>query len=155
MAPTTQTQAAAVGFSMQSVGAAAPCRLSPEAALAIASQQPRGRLLFDCVVLVVAEVVELAGSVIERQHGLHWNTYKFSANARLMTDKVIGWPQVGHATPSLGVWASLMSYLSMRRASSGHDMDQIASHLSSAVHQHGAEWIRAICPYPLRTVAQA
>jgi hypothetical protein len=74
----------------------------------IGSQQPGGRPLCDCVVIAGAAVVERAGSVIERPHGLHWVTYKFSANARLMTDKVIGWPQIGHATPSLGVGISFM-----------------------------------------------
>jgi hypothetical protein len=48
-------------------------------------------------------VVELWGSVIESPHGLHSNAYKFSAKARLMICKVIGWPQTGQATSLLGV----------------------------------------------------
>ena len=63
-----------------------------------------------------AEVVELTGSVIESPHGLHWNAYRFSAKARLMTDRVIGRPQIGQATPSsLGLRSSLMSHLSTQR----------------------------------------
>jgi hypothetical protein len=60
-------------------------------------------------------VVELSGEVIESLQRLHSNAYKFPAKARLMICKDIGRPQMGQATPSLGVGTSLMSHLSMRR----------------------------------------
>jgi hypothetical protein len=44
-------------------------------------------------------VVQLTGSVVENPHGLHWNTFKFSAKARLiMCSKIIGRPQMGQMT---------------------------------------------------------
>jgi hypothetical protein len=60
-------------------------------------------------------VIELSGEVIESPQGLHSNAYKFPAKARLMICKDIGRPQIGQATPSLGVGTSRMSHLSMRR----------------------------------------
>jgi len=49
------------------------------------------------------------GSVIENPHGLHWNTFKFSANARLIVFKnVISRPQTGQMTSFSGVTSSLI-----------------------------------------------
>jgi hypothetical protein len=43
--------------------------------------------------------VQLTGSVVENPQGLHWNTFKFSANARLIVcSNVIGRPQTGQMT---------------------------------------------------------
>jgi hypothetical protein len=60
-------------------------------------------------------VVQLTGSVVENPHGLHWNTYKFSAKARLMTcSKIIGRPHTGQTTSFVSVTSSLILHLRMR-----------------------------------------
>jgi hypothetical protein len=60
-------------------------------------------------------VVQLTGSVVENPHRLHWNTYKFSAKARLIVcSKVIGCPQTGQMTSFVGVTSLLIAHLWMR-----------------------------------------
>jgi hypothetical protein len=49
-------------------------------------------------------VGQLAGSVIEKPHGLHFHTYKLSAKPRLIScNKVIGRPQTGQIVSVSGV----------------------------------------------------
>jgi len=69
--------------------------------------------------------VELSGEVIESPHGLHSNAYKFPANARLMTCKDIGRPQMGQATSLPGVDSLLKLYLSTRWRDPDNDADQL------------------------------
>ena len=45
--------------------------------------------------------VQLAGSVIENPHGLHWNTFRSAANANHVASFIIC-PQIGQVT-SMGV----------------------------------------------------
>ena len=60
-------------------------------------------------------VVQLTGSVVENPHCLHWNTYKFSAKARLIVcSKVIGCPQTGQMTSFVGVTSLLIVHFWMR-----------------------------------------
>jgi hypothetical protein len=60
-------------------------------------------------------VVQLAGSVIEKPHGLHCHTYRASANARLIVcNKIIGRPQTEQITSLAGTAGSIIPYLSMR-----------------------------------------
>ena len=54
-------------------------------------------------------VVQLAGSVVENPHGLHLNTFRFSAKARLIVrTRIIGRPQTGQMTSFVDVGTSLI-----------------------------------------------
>jgi hypothetical protein len=56
--------------------------------------------------------VQLTGSVIENPQGLHWNTFKLSANARLIVcSNFIGRPQTGQTTSTVWTAFSLIPYL--------------------------------------------
>jgi hypothetical protein len=55
-------------------------------------------------------VVQLTGSVVENPHGLHLNTFRLSAKARLIVcSKIIGRPQTGQMTSFADVRFSLMA----------------------------------------------
>jgi hypothetical protein len=57
-------------------------------------------------------VVQLTGSVIENPHGLHLNTFKLSAKARLtVCSKIIGRPQTGQMTSFMLLTSSLIAYV--------------------------------------------
>jgi hypothetical protein len=54
-------------------------------------------------------VVQLTGSVVENPQGLHLNTFRFSAKARLIVcSNVIGPPQTGQMTSLMNVGFSLI-----------------------------------------------
>jgi hypothetical protein len=52
--------------------------------------------------------------MVENPHGLHLNTFRFSAKARLIVcSEIIGRPQTGQTTSFADVRFSLMTYLRM------------------------------------------
>jgi hypothetical protein len=57
-------------------------------------------------------VIQLTGSVIENPHGLHLNTFRFSAKARqIVCSNVIGRPQTGQMTSFVNVASPLIVHL--------------------------------------------
>jgi hypothetical protein len=57
-------------------------------------------------------VVQLAGLVVENPHGLHLNTFRFSAKARLIVcSRIIGRSQNGQMTSFVDVGPSLIMCL--------------------------------------------
>jgi hypothetical protein len=57
------------------------------------------------------EVVQLTGSVVENPHGLHLNTFKSSAKARLIVcSKIIGRPQTRQMTSFVDVGSLLIAH---------------------------------------------
>src|SRR5215469_3952192 len=82
----------------------------------------------------VGGFVQLAGSAVEKPHGLHWNTFNSSTNVRLIIVRnVISRPQTGQMTSFAGV---TFSFICIDRCdgSSGYDMDQSSS--GEALPQH-------------------
>jgi hypothetical protein len=63
--------------------------------------------------------------MVENPHGLHLNTFRFSAKARLIAcSEIMGRPQTGQTTSFADVRFSLMTYLRMQIANSALDVDQ-------------------------------
>jgi hypothetical protein len=56
-------------------------------------------------------VVQLAGPVIEKSHGLHCHTYRFSETARLIScRKIIDRPQTGQIVSAVGTLGSNIAH---------------------------------------------
>lgn len=69
--------------------------------------------------------VQLTGSVVENPHGLHLNTFRFSAKARLIvSSKIIGRPQTGQMTSFVDVASLLIEVLMHAMADSRVDINQ-------------------------------
>jgi hypothetical protein len=85
------------------------CSRLPALAAGWAGRAQRAALVGD------GGMVQLTGSVVENPHGLHWNTFRFSAKARLIIySKIIGRPQTGQMISFVGVTSSLITHLRMR-----------------------------------------
>lgn len=73
-------------------------------------------------------MVLLTGSVFKYPHGLHWNTFKFSAKARLIVcRRVIGRPQAAQMTSFVELGSLLIAPSMGVRAGGRLDADQPTS----------------------------